>query len=256
MRKRSFKKMSNKNYVGLEAGVFELPKTYQVPENVKNMNGKPIEKPAELVDNFDEFEEKPVKQPEQKQTEAPQKADQPQAPTPENPKKSKAGRKSRKKDQEALETELKMVGKKHVLHEKEVLEITYKSIDKNLLRDLLVKQLLTAYQINEDTAPSILNFLWEEASVLNGNKTYISSLQEVAKSLQLSYPSVQKVVKKLDEKEILVKTKHGYWFSELLEQFFESLTVNQQIVLTFEEKDEEQLEAITKDSKINEEMAN
>ena len=37
---------------------------------------------------------------------------------------------------------------------------------------------------------------------------------------------------------------------------FESLTVNQQIVLTFEEKDEEQLEAITKDSKINEEMAN
>lgn len=250
--------MSNKNYVGLESGVFELPKTYEVPEQVKNLNGKPIEKPAELVDidNFDEFEKEPVKQPEQPQTEAP-KADQPQAPTPESPKKSKAGRKSRKKDQEALDTELKMVKKKHVLHEAEVLEITYKSIDKNLLRDLLVKQLLTAYQINEDTAPSILNFVWEEASVLNGNKTYIDSLQEVARSLELSYPSVQKVIKKLVEKGILFKNKRGhYWFSELLESFFDSLTVNQQIVLTFEELEEEQLEAITKDSKINEEMAN
>lgn len=248
--------MSNKNYVGLETGVFELPKTYQVPENVKNFNGKPVGKPAEFDDNFDEFKEETVKQPEQKQTEELQKAEQTADQAPESPKKSRAGRKSRKKDQEALETELKMVGKKHVLHEKEVLEITYKSIDKNLLRDLLVKQFLTAYQINEDTAPSILNFVWEEASVLNGNKTYISPLQEIAESLQLSYPSVQKVIKKLTEKEILVKSKHGYWFSELLEQFFESLTVNQQIVLTFEEKDEEQLEAITKDSKINEEMAN
>lgn len=237
-----------------EMMVADLPKTYQLPENVKNFNGKP----AGFVDkdNFDEFEDKPAKQEEQKQAEAPQKAEQTAPQAPESPKKSKAGRKSRKKDQEALETELKMVGKKHVLHEKEVLEITYKSIDKNLLRDLLVKQLLTAYQINEDTAPSILNFVWEEASVLNGNKTYISSLQEIAESLQLSYPSVQKVIKKLTEKEIIVKSKHGYWFSELLEQFLDSLTVNQQIVLTFEEEDEEQLEAITKDGKVNEEMTN
>lgn len=246
--------MSNKNYVGLEAGVFELPKTYQVPENVKNMNGKPVGFVDK--DNFDEFEDKPVKQEEQKQAPEPQKAEQTAPQTPESPKKSRAGRKSRKKDQDALETELKMVKKKHILHEAEILEITYKSVDKNLLRDLLVKQLLSAYQINEDTAPSILNFIWEEASILNGNKTYISSLQEVAKSLQLSYPSVQKVVKKLDEKEILIKTKHGYWFSELLEQFFNSLTVNQQLVLTFEEKEDEQLEAITKDGKVNEEMTN
>lgn len=249
--------MSNKRNFknsGGEMMMADLPKTYQLPENVKNFNGKP----AGFVDkdNFDEFEDKPAKQEEQKQAEAPQKAEQTEPQAPESPKKSKAGRKSRKKDLEALETELKMVKKKHVLHEAEVLEITYKSIDKNLLRDLLVKQLLTAYQINEDTAPSILNFLWEEASVLNGNKTYISSLQEVAKSLNLSYPSVQKVIKKLTEKEIIVKSKHGYWFSELLEQFFDSLTVNQQVVLTFEEQDEEQLEAITRDGKVNEEMTN
>lgn len=251
--------MSNKrNFPSLDGGEMmnaDLPKTYQLPENVKNFNGKP----AGFVDkdNFEEFEDKPSQNEEQKQAPEPQKAEQSQPQPVASPnKKSRAGRKSRKKDLEAVETELKMVKKKHVLHEAEVLEITYKSLDKNLLRDLLVKQLLTAYQINEDTAPSILNFVWEEASVLNGNKTYISPLQEIAESLQLSYPSVQKVIKKLAEKEILVKSKHGYWFSELLEQFFESLTVNQQIVLTFEEKDEEQLEAITKDSKINEEMAN
>lgn len=225
-------------------------RTFQPPRHATSVNGRRIDD-----DDFGDFVE-PKKVPEQKQTEAPQKAEQ-TAPQPvESPKKSKAGRKSRKKDLEAVETELKMVKKKHVLHEAEVLEITYKSLDKNLLRDLLVKQLLTAYQINEDTAPSILNFVWEEASVLNGNKTYISPLQEIAESLRLSYPSVQKVIKKLTEKEILVKSKHGYRFSDLLEQFFDSLTVNQQIVLTFEEKDEEQLEAITKDSKVNEAMTN
>lgn len=250
--------MSNKrNFPSLDGGEMmkaDLPKTYQLPGNVKNMNGKPVGFVDK--DNFDEFEDQPVKQEEQKQTEEPQKAEQSQPQPVASPKKSRAGRKSRKKDQEALETELKMVKKKHVLHEAEVLEITYKSLDKNLLRDLLVKQLLIAYNINEDTAPSILNFVWEEASVLNGNKTYISPLQEIAESLQLSYPSVQKVIKKLAEKEILVKSKHGYWFSELLEQFFDSLTVNQQVVLTFEEQDEEQLEAITRDGKVNEEMTN
>lgn len=250
--KNNFVDLDGKNY-----RIEENVRTFQPPKQVKNLNGKPVGfVDKDNFDEFDEFEDKPVKQEEQKQTEEPQKAEQTADQPLESPKKSRAGRKSRKKDQEALETELKMVGKKHVLHEKEVLEITYKSIDKNLLRDLLVKQLLTAYQINEDTAPSILNFIWEEASVLNGNKTYISSLQEVAKNLELSYPSVQKVIKKLTEKEIIVKSKHGYWFSNLLESFFESLTVNQQIVLTFEEEEEEQLEAITKDGKVNEEMTN
>lgn len=248
--------MSNKhNFVDLDGKNYRIEenvRTFQPPKQVKNLNGRPVGFVDK--DNFDEFEDKPVK--EQKQAEEPQKAEQTPTQAPESPKKSRAGRKSRKKDLEALDTELKMVKKKHVLHEAEVLEITYKSLDKNLLRDLLVKQLLTAYQINEDTAPSILNFVWEEASVLNGNKTYISPLQEIAESLQLSYPSVQKVIKKLTEKEILVKSKHGYWFSELLEQFFDSLTVNQQIVLTFENEEEEQLEAITKDGKVNEEMTN
>ena len=248
--------MSNKhNFVDLDGKNYRIEenvRTFQPPKQVKNLNGRPVGFVDK--DNFDEFEDKPVK--EQKQAEEPQKAEQTALQPLESPKKSKAGRKSRKKEQEKLHASLEMVSKKKVLHEAEILEITYKSLDKNLLRDLLVKQLLTAYEINEDTAPSILNFLWEEASILNGNKNYISSLREVSESLKLSYPSVQKVIKKLTEKEIIVKSKHGYWFSNLLESFFESLTVNQQVVLTFEELEEEQLEAITKDSKVNEAMTN
>ena len=248
--------MSNKhNFVDLDGKNYRIEedvRIFQPPKQVKNLNGRPVGFVDK--DNFDEFEDKPVK--EQKQAEEPQKAEQ-TAPQPlESPKKSRAGRKSRKKEQEKLHASLEMVSKKKVLHEAEILEITYKSLDKNLLRDLLVKQLLTAYEINEDTAPSILNFLWEEASILNGNKNYISSLREVSESLKLSYPSVQKVIKKLTEKEIIVKNKHGYYFSNLLESFFESLTVNQQIVLTFEELEEEQLEAIDKEGHVNEEMAN
>ena len=238
--RNNFANLDGKNY-----RIEENVRTFQPPKQVKNLNGKPVGFVDK--DDFDEFEDKPVKQEEQKQT--PTQA-------PESPKKSKAGRKSRKKEQEKLHASLEMVSKKKVLHEAEILEITYKSLDKNLLRDILVKQLLVAYQINEDTAPSILNLLWEEASVLNGIKTFIDSLQNVARNLDLSYPSVQKVVKKLAKKEIIVKGKYGYYFSSLLENFFESLTVNQQIVLTFEELEEEQLEAITKDSKINEEMTN
>ena len=238
--RNNFANLDGKNY-----RIEENVRTFQPPKQVKNLNGKPVGFVDK--DDFDEFEDKPVKQEEQKQT--PTQA-------PESPKKSKAGRKSRKKEQEKLHASLEMVSKKKVLHEAEILEITYKSLDKNLLRDLLVKQLLTAYEINEDTAPSILNFLWEEASILNGNKNYISSLREVSESLKLSYPSVQKVIKKLTEKEIIVKNKHGYYFSNLLESFFESLTVNQQIVLTFEELEEEQLEAIDKEGHVNEEMAN
>ena len=58
-------------------------------------------------------------------------------------------------------------------------------------------------------------------------------------------------------KKLLIKEVDGFLgFDSLLASFFESLTVNRQVVLTFEELEEEQMESITQDSKINEEMAN
>lgn len=172
----------------------------------------------------------------------------------EAPKKSNAGRKPRK-PREELHASLEMVDKKKALHEAKVLEITYRSIDKSLLMDLLTKQYLTALEIHEDSAPTILNHLWGQARSVDGKRMYTSTLQATAQALNLSYASVQKVIKKMISKKLISKEVDGFLgFDSLLTSFFESLTVNRQVVLTFEELEEEQLESITKDSKINEEM--
>lgn len=174
----------------------------------------------------------------------------------EAPKKSRAGRKPRRK-REAVHTSLEMVDKKKALHEAKVLEITYRSLDKGLLMDLLVKQYLTALEIHEDSAPTVLNHLWKQSRTVDGKRMYTSTLQATAQALKLSYASVQKVIKKMISKKLLAKEIDGFLiFNSLLTSFFESLTVNRQVVLTFEELEEEQMESITQDSKINEEMAN
>lgn len=174
----------------------------------------------------------------------------------EAPKKSRAGRKPRRK-REAVHTSLEMVDKKKALHEAKVLEITYRSLDKGLLMDLLVKQYLTALEIHEDSAPTVLNHLWKQSRTVDGKRMYTSTLQATAQALKLSYASVQKVIKKMISKRLLAKEADGFLiFNSLLTSFFESLTVNRQVVLTFEELEEEQMESITSDSKINEEMAN
>lgn len=201
-------------------------------------------------DMFEEVEEMPtslLKRPE----------DMPEMPEEfERPKKSNAGRKPRK-PREELHTSLEMVDKKKALHEAKVLEITYRSIDKSLLMDLLTKQYLTALEIHEDSAPTILNHLWKQSRTVDGKRMYTSTLQATAQALKLSYASVQKVIKKMISKKLLLKEADGFLaFDSLLSSFFESLTVNKQVVLTFEDLEEEQLESITKDSKVNEEMTN
>lgn len=247
----------NEKKPAFEGGIVavETPKRYEVPKHVKNINGRPVNKNIEVVDVFDDFDDGLVEEVVEMPTSLLKKPeDMPEAY--EAPKKSRAGRKPRK-SREALYTSLEMVGKKKVLHEAEVLEITYRSLDKSLLMDLLVKQYLTALEIHEDSAPTILNYLWKEARTVDDKRMYTSSLQATAQALELSYASVQKVTKKLISKKLLIKEVDGFFgFNSLLESFFESLTVNKQLVLTFEELEEEQMEAITKDQKINEEMAN
>lgn len=227
----------------------DLPKTYQVPEHVKSINGK-------SVNNFEEFdveiEEMPIVEASNSLLKRPE--DMPEVEDFEAPKKSKAGRKPRK-PREDVHTALEMVDKKKALHEAKVLEITYRSLDKGLLMDLLVKQYLVALEIHEDSAPTILNYLWKQARLVDGRRMYTSSLQATAQALELSYASVQKVTKKMISKKLLTKETDGFLtFDGLLTSFFESLTVNRQVVLTFEDLEEEQLEAITRDEKVNEEM--
>lgn len=169
-------------------------------------------------------------------------------------KKGRSGRKARQTDE--LETEAGMALKKHLLHEKEVLELTYKSMNKKVLLNLMAQQILINHGIYEDTAPSILNFLWEHSLEVKGTRAYLGTLQYTATELGASYSNVQKVVKKLIDAELLVKVSKFLVFSELLASFYGSLTDNMQIVLTFEHTQEEQMEAIDKDGHINESMAN
>ena len=230
----------------------DLPKTYQVPEHVKSVNGKPVNG----FEDFDVYEDDEMFQEVEKMPTSLLKKPEDMPEEFERPKKSNAGRKPRK-PREELHASLEMVDKKKALHEAKVLEITYRSIDKSLLMDLLVKQYLTALEIHEDSAPTILNFLWKQARSVDGKRMYTSTLQATAQALKLSYASVQKVTKKMISKKLLTKEVDGFLgFDSLLSRFFESLTVNRQLVLTFEELEEEQMESITQDSKINEEMAN
>lgn len=173
---------------------------------------------------------------------------------PKSSKKGRSGRKARQTDE--LETEAGMALKKHLLHEKEVLELTYKSMNKKVLLNLMAQQILTNHGIYEDTAPVILNYLWENSLEVKGTRAYLGTLQHTATELGASYSNVQKVVKKLIDAELLEKVSKFLVFGELLASFYGSLTDNMQIVLTFEQTQEEQMEAIDKDGKINEEMTN
>ena len=233
----------------------ETPMRYEVPKNVRNFNGRPVGEDIERVDNFDEFDDGIIEEVEEMPTSLLKRPEE-MPEGFERPKKSNAGRKPRK-PREDVHVSLEMVSKKKVLHEAEVLEITYKSLDKGLLMDLLTKQYLTALEIHEDSAPTILNYVWKQARVVDGKRMYTGTLQATAQALDLSYASVQKVLKKMISKKLVAKETDGFLiFNSLLTSFFESLTVNRQVVLTFEELEEEQMESITQDSKINEEMAN
>lgn len=246
----------NKKKSAFDGGIIaaETPRRYTVPEHVKSLNGKRVDETVNGFEDFGVYEDDDIMEEVVEMPASFLKAPEDMPKAPENLKKSRAGRKPRK-SREAVHTSLEMVGKKKVLHEAEVLEITYRSLDKSLLMDLLVKQYLTALEIHEDSAPTILNHLWGQARLVDGKRMYTSSLQATAQALELSYASVQKVTKKMISKKLLSKEADGFLaFDSLLLHFFESLTVNKQVVLTFEELEEEQMEAITKDSKINEEM--
>lgn len=257
----------------------------------KQAFGAPKTKNIEVVDPFEEFAE-PKKAPEQqKAPQEPAKQEGTQAPASKevakteppkeaptrlevakaegqigvhipgleqaklkSSKKGRSGRKARQTDE--LETEAGMALKKHLLHEKEVLELTYKSMNKKVLLNLMAQQILINHGIYEDTAPSILNFLWEHSLEVKGTRAYLGTLQYTATELGASYSNVQKVVKKLIDAELLEKVSKFLVFGELLASFYSSLTDNMQIVLTFEQTQEEQMEAIDKDGKVNEAMTN
>lgn len=228
--------MSKNGNLGVLGGGFigvETNKVYTPPQHATSVNGKTLE---QLNDDFDDFIE---------EIEMPSEA--PVA-------KKKSGRKAR--NTEDLHASVEMIAKKHAIHESRVLEITFKSMMEKALLELMCRELLSAYDVHEDSAPALLVYMWHKASMVDGRRVYLDTLQQTAEGAEIGYSNVQKLVKKMTEKSLLEKGRNGLSFSALIEDFFGSLTENKQILLTFEKIQEEQMEAIDKEGHINESMAN
>lgn len=231
-------------------------RTFQPPQHATSVNGQ-----TQNDDAFDDFIEEivmpssePLQALEEQEQEPVEVAEPLESPAEAPVSKKKSGRKAR--NTEDLHASVEMIAKKHAIHEPRVLEITFKSMLEKALLELMVREILSAYDVHEDSAPALLVYMWNKAPMLEGRKTYLDTLQQTAEGAEIGYSNVQKITKKLLEKGLLVKESYGLGFSTLLEDFFASLTGNKQILLTFEQLQEEQMESITENSEINEEMAN
>lgn len=257
--------MSKNGNLGVLGGGFigvETNKVYTPPQHATSVNGKTLE---QLNDDFDDFIEE-IEMPSeapldelQEQEQAPAEvADTPnetlESPAEAPVAKKKSGRKARKT--EDLHASVEMIAKKNAIHESEILEITFKSMMEKALLELMCRELLSAYDVHEDSAPALLVYMWHKASMVDGRRVYLDTLQQTAEGAEIGYSNVQKLVKKMTKKGLLEKGRNGLTFSALLDDFFGSLTENKQILLTFEKLQEEQMESIDEEGHINESMAN
>lgn len=155
-----------------------------------------------------------------------------------------------------IEQKLDFVSRDKVIRERKVADFTVKA-ERSVVRELAVRHLMLNYDITEDYASKIACFIYDNAEEVKGHSIYFDGLQAIAEGLELSYPTVQKTVKKLRDKKIISKASIGqnsYELSAEADRFFKSISNNIQIVLTFEPVEEEQLEAINKDGSLNEDM--
>ena len=155
-----------------------------------------------------------------------------------------------------IEQKLDFVKRDKAIREHEVADFSVRTTKDGAL-ELATRHFMLNYDITEDYASKILVFIHANAQELNGQRIYFDGLQAIAEGLELSYPTVQKTVKKLREKNIISKASIGqnsYELSAEANRFFQSISNNIQIVLTFEVAEEEQLEAINKDGSLNEDM--
>lgn len=254
----------NRDLRGLGGGFIgaETNRVYTPPQHATSVNGKTLE---QLNDDFDDFIEEIEMSSEapldefQEQEQAPVEVAETPSETLESPSelpvfRKKSGRKAR--NTEGLHASAEMIAKKHAIHNSEILEITFKSMLEKALLELMCRELLSAHNVHEDSAPALLVYMWQKSSMLDGKRVYLDTLQQTAEGAEIGYSNVQKLVKKMTEKGLLEKARNGLTFSALLEDFFGSLTENKQILLTFEKIQEEQMEAIDKEGHINESMAN
>lgn len=170
--------------------------------------------------------------------------------------KKKGGRKGAIYD---VKGKVDFVKREKAIHEPTIADLTFSSTDKKLIRELAVRQFLLVYDMTEDYAAKILCFVYDNVTEIEKRKVYLLGNQVIADRLGLSYLTVQKIVQKLHKKNIVIKEpfiKNAYHLSEEAITFFKSIRDNKQVLLTFKEIEEEQLEAVNEDGSLNEEMVN
>lgn len=155
-----------------------------------------------------------------------------------------------------IEQKLDFVSRDKVIRERKVADFTVKA-ERSVVRELAVRHLMLNYDITEDYASKILCFIYDNAEEVKGHSIYFDGLQAISEGLELSYPTVQKTVKKLRDKKVITKATIGqnsYELSAEADQFFKSISNNIQIVLTFEPVEDIQLETVNEDGTLNEDM--
>lgn len=155
-----------------------------------------------------------------------------------------------------IEQKLDFVSRDKVIHERKVADFTVKA-ERSVVRELAVRHLMLNYDITEDYASKITCFIYDNAEEVKGHSIYFDGLQAISEALELSYPTVQKTVKKLRDKKVITKATIGqnaYELSAEADEFFKSISNNIQIVLTFEPVEDVQLETVNKDGSLNEDM--
>ena len=155
-----------------------------------------------------------------------------------------------------IEQKLDFVKRDKAIREHEVADFSVRTTKDGAL-ELATRHFMLNYDITEDYASKILVYIHANAQELNGHNIYFDGMQAIAEALELSYPTVQKTVKKLRDKKIINKASIGqnsYELSAEANRFFKSISNNIQIVLTFEVAEDIQLETVNEDGTLNEDM--
>lgn len=155
-----------------------------------------------------------------------------------------------------IEQKLDFVSRDKVIRERKVADFTVKA-ERSVVRELAVRHLMLNHDITEDYASKITCFIYDNAEEVKGHSIYFDGLQAISEALELSYPTVQRTVKKLRDKKVITKATIGqnaYELSAEADEFFKSISNNIQVVLTYEPVEDVQLETVNKDGSLNEDM--
>lgn len=154
---------------------------------------------------------------------------------------------------------ISFVNRSNAIHNKEIAVITVLDEDKDLVRELAVRQYLRAHDITKDYAARLLCRMYDDALNVDGKRVYSRGYRYLSDVLGTSYPTVQTAVKALLNAGIVSKNEvisNALDFSDEAVHFFDTIKDNAQVLLTFEHVTEVQTEAINDDGSINEDFQN